>query len=62
MGNGTTKQINVHGVFMASIEEMAFAKYISKNSIAMNTRTQKERFDIASAFVENLRKAETAKA
>lgn len=37
------KLINVHGLLMSPQEEIKFSKYVSSNSIAMNTKTPDER-------------------
>lgn len=41
------KLIDVYGIKMNSIEQGAFAKHLSNNSIAMNTKTTDERLSIA---------------
>lgn len=37
------KLINVHGIKMSAVEEMAFGKYLANNNVAMNTKTKDER-------------------
>lgn len=42
--------INVHGLLMSLEEEMKFSKYISNNSIAMNTKNADERLAFVLEF------------
>jgi hypothetical protein len=45
------KKLNVYGVEMSEIENMMFSKYISNNSIAMNTFTEIERTRITQEWL-----------
>lgn len=46
------KLINVYGVQMSQVEEMAFAKYRSNNNIAVNTMTEDERLALTLNWLE----------
>ena len=49
------KTVDRYGVEMSPIEAMGFAKYLSNNAIAMNTKTAEERTEIASDWIEKKR-------
>lgn len=55
LNNEITKKklINVHGLLMSPEEEMMFSKYVSNNSIAMNTKTADERLSFVLEFQAN---------
>ena len=46
------KMYTIYGVKMTSFQEMMFSKYISNHSIAMNTKTALERFEIAEKWLQ----------
>lgn len=46
----------VYGVEMTPIEEMEFSKYRDLNSIAMNTLTKSQRFELTSNWIIEKRK------
>lgn len=45
--------INVYGIDMSVMQEIRFSKYLSNNSIAMNTKTKQERKEIAEKWLQN---------
>lgn len=45
------KKVLVFGVEMTGIQQMAFDKYLSNNSIAMNTITREERTQLAQKWL-----------
>jgi hypothetical protein len=46
------KILNVYGIKMSEVEEMAFAKFRSENNIAMNTLTEQERYEYTLNWLE----------
>lgn len=50
------KTVDVYGVQMTSVEEMIFSKYRNNQGIAMNTKTEQERKQIALAWLKEFRK------
>ncbi len=46
------KKLNVYGVEMTELENMMFSKWVSNNSISMNTKTEYERYEITLAWLE----------
>ena len=46
------KKVNVYGVEMTSIQEMKFSQFLNKGDTpAMNTLTEKERFDFTNEWL-----------
>lgn len=43
----------VYGVEMTSLQELIFSKYINNCNIAMNTKTAKERLEIAKKWLKS---------
>lgn len=50
------KLLNVHGLLLSSTEEMKFSKYLSKNNIAMNTKSAGERMTVVLEWKEYYKK------
>jgi hypothetical protein len=46
------KRLNVYGVKMSELENMMFSKYVSNNSIAMNTLPEPERTKITQEWLD----------
>lgn len=46
------KLIDVYGIKMSSVEQAAFAKHISNNNVAMNTKTPDERLAYTLEWLE----------
>jgi hypothetical protein len=48
------KKINVYGVKMTSVQEMKFSQYLNRSdTAAMNTLTEKERFELTKKWLNN---------
>jgi len=45
------KKLNVYGVELTELENMMFSKWISNNGIAMNTKTEEERKQITTDWL-----------
>ena len=51
------KKVNVYGVEMTSIQEMKFSQFLNKGDTpAMNTLTEKERFDFTNEWLIKINK------
>ena len=49
------KKLIIYGVEMTELENMQFSKWISNNVIAMNTKTEDERYEIALAWLNGIK-------
>lgn len=45
------KKLNVYGVELTELENMMFSKWVSNEGIAMNTKTEEERMQITSDWL-----------